>query len=205
MKQKIPAARTKPETEGYEMETAVSDITWVSESIAPWLSSTHAQPILVDALQRKQALGQFMTPDWVADFMASMFTDRWQSLDLLDAGAGLGALTAAVIRRVCSSRTRPVTASVTAYELDSALIDPLRETMDKCRRSCERAGISFSATVLNRDFIADAARRIQGGLGIEEFTRFDAAIVNPPYHKIHGNSATRMQLRYALVETSNLY
>jgi len=160
---------------------------------------------LVDALQRKQALGQFMTPDWVADFMASMFTDRWQSLDLLDAGAGLGALTAAVIRRVCSSRTRPVTASVTAYELDSALIDPLRETMDKCRRSCERAGISFSATVLNRDFIADAARRIQGGLGIEEFTRFDAAIVNPPYHKIHGNSATRMQLRYALVETSNLY
>lgn len=146
-----------------------------------------------------------MTPVWVADFMASMFSGRWKSLELLDAGAGRGALTAAVIRRVCSSQRSPERVSVTAYELDSKLIDALRETMDECRFMCKNAGIDFSATVFNKDFIAEAAPMVLGSLGMAGSTRFDAAIVNPPYHKIHSDSETRTQLRSALVETTNLY
>ncbi|MBM3323047.1 SAM-dependent methyltransferase [candidate division WOR-3 bacterium] len=99
----------------------------------------------------------------------------------------------------------PESVAVSAYELDSTLIDPLRSTMDDCRRMCRRVGIGFQATVLNEDFIAAAAPIIRADLGMENFTQFDAAIVNPPYHKIHGNSTTRMQLRSSLVETSNLY
>jgi adenine-specific DNA-methyltransferase len=205
MKRQSHTSLPRPTTDNYQTEPAAPDITWVSESIAPWLSSTHAEANLGDALQRKQALGQFMTPGWVAEFMASLFTARWKSVSLLDAGAGAGALTAAVIRRLCSARVRPERVSVTAYELDSALMDALRNTMNDCRHSCERAAMNFSATVLNQDFIAEAAPMVLGSLGTHDFAQFDAAIVNPPYHKIHGDSATRMQLRSALVETSNLY
>jgi predicted RNA methylase len=45
---------------------------------------------------RRHELGQFLTPDPVADFMASLFESRWQEWNLLDAGAGSGALSAAL-------------------------------------------------------------------------------------------------------------
>ncbi len=40
----------------------------------------------------KGALGQFMTPYKIAEFMASLFKNRHNAV-LLDAGAGIGSLT----------------------------------------------------------------------------------------------------------------
>src|SRR5208282_2411776 len=51
-------------------------------------------------LKRKSALGQFMTPASLARFMASLFSDSTlQTCHLLDAGAGIGALSAAFLER----------------------------------------------------------------------------------------------------------
>ena len=154
---------------------------------------------------RRHELGQFLTPHPVADFMASLFEARWQELDLLDAGAGDGALTAALVRRLCASRHRPRRISVTACELDEALIESLHATLRGCQQECERAGVRFSATVLNEDFIAAAVPMVRSDLFGSHKPRFNAAIVNPPYRKIHGDSATRLMLRSAGIETSNLY
>ena len=74
---------------------------------------------------------------------------------------GAGALSAAVVRLLCA-RQRPKHISITAYEIDTTLIEPLRVTMVECRRHCERAGISFSATVFNEDLIATAMHEVQG-------------------------------------------
>lgn len=52
------------------------------------------------ALKRKSALGQFMTPAPVARFMASLFPpSTLQKCTLLDAGAGVGALSCAFLDR----------------------------------------------------------------------------------------------------------
>ena len=48
--------------------------------------------------RRRSKLGQFMTPGNVAGFMASMFGDLPDEVRLLDAGAGMGALTAAFVQ-----------------------------------------------------------------------------------------------------------
>jgi adenine-specific DNA-methyltransferase len=141
----------------------------------------------------------------VADFMASLFEARWQELDLLDAGAGDGALTAALVRRLCASRYRPTRISITACELDEALIESLHATFHSYKQECERAGIEFSATVLNEDFIAAAVPMVRSDLFGSHRPRFNAAIVNPPYRKIRSDSATRLLLRSAGIETSNLY
>lgn len=137
--------------------------------------------------------------------MASLFDAHWQELDLLDAGAGAGALSLAFVQRLCAEPRRPNRVSVTAYEIDSALIVRLRETMSQCQRECERAGITFSATVLNEDFIETAVPMVRGDLFGSQSPRFNAAIVNPPYRKIRSDSTARLLLRSAGIETGNLY
>ncbi len=154
---------------------------------------------------RRHELGQFLTPHPVADFMAFLFEARWQELDLLDAGAGGGALSAALVRRLCASRHKPTRISVTACELDEALIESLHATLRGCQQECERAGIQFSATVLNEDFIAAAVPMVRDELFVAREPRFNAAIVNPPYRKIRSDSSTRLLLRSAGIETGNLY
>ncbi len=158
-----------------------------------------------DESSRRQELGQFLTPKPVADFMASLFEARWRELNLLDAGAGTGALSAALVRRFCSQGRNLDRISITAYELDPSLIGPLHDTLSGCQRDCERAGISFSTTVFNEDFIEGAVPQVRGELFAPNPPRFNAAIANPPYRKIRSDSMTRLTLRSAGIETGNLY
>ena len=137
--------------------------------------------------------------------MASLFEARWRELDLLDAGAGKGALALALVKRLCASPQKPGRISVTAYELDESLIEALQANLRNCRRECERAGVRFSASVFNEDFVAAAAPMVRGDFFAAQRPHFNAAIVNPPYRKIHSESPTRLRLRSAGIETSNLY
>lgn len=154
---------------------------------------------------KQHELGQFLTPNPIAELMASLFEIHRNEVHLLDAGAGAGALSAALIGRLCRDARKPKRISVTAYEIDGAQIEPLRARLDGCRRECARAGISFSATVLNEDFIAAAVPMVRDDLFASEAPRFNTAIVNPPYRKIRSDSPTRLLLRSAGIETSNLY
>ena len=149
-------------------------------------------------------LGQFLTPQPIAEFMASLFTHLPPVVRLLDAGAGAGALTRAFIRRVCRERMAQ-RIEVTAWELDIEILPRLRATMDECGRECIAHGIAFASTVRNGDFIQDMAPLMAGDLFGTRPPAFDAAITNPPYRKINTTSAERRALRVAGVETSNLY
>ena len=167
------------------------------------LDVTHS--LTLDPTDKRYKLGQFLTPETIANFLASLFDARWEELDLLDAGAGTGALSAALVKRLGASSYRPKRISVTAYELDEPLIEPLRATLLACQHECEGAGIRFSAAVFNEDFIAAAVPMVRSDLFGSHKPRFNAAIVNPPYRKIRSDSTTRLLLRSAGIETSNLY
>jgi adenine-specific DNA-methyltransferase len=140
--------------------------------------------------QRKAELGQFMTPESVATFMAGLFSERMGAIRLLDAGAGVGSLTAAFLNRWGSDEV-----CATLYEIDATLSSYLRETL---------RGYSgrFEATVIDRDFIRDAVYRITMGSMGASFTH---AILNPPYKKINSDSQHRALLRAVRLETVNLY
>ena len=75
-------------------------------------------------LQQSQrgAKGQFLTPCSVASLMARMFEFNCQDISLLDAGAGIGSLLAAVVCELCQRQNRPRSLHVTAYEIDLILI-----------------------------------------------------------------------------------
>ena len=158
-----------------------------------------------DARKRQGDLGQFLTAMPIATFMASAFGPLPQHVRLLDAGAGSGALTAAFVSRLCSRTDGVHAVQATLYELDPLIQDSLRETMLECRQTCFQAGIAFSFVIHRSDFIQDMSCRLAGDLFGTTPPEFDAAIVNPPYHKIGTDSPERRALRSIGIETSNLY
>jgi adenine-specific DNA-methyltransferase len=90
--------------------------------------------------ERRCDLGQFMTPPATATLMASMFDATLDKLKLLDAGAGVGSLTAAFVSEMCSRKLRPKSIHVTAYEIDPRLCEYLSATLDQCREACRICG-----------------------------------------------------------------
>lgn len=154
----------------------------------------------------RASLGQFMTPGVVAEFMASMFRDLGPEIRLLDAGAGVGSLTAALVHEALGREPRPKTIEATAYEVDAVMLSGLRKVFDTCEATARRARTRFVGRVVERDFIEEGSSFLDPGLFRDgSAPRFNAAIMNPPYRKIGSQSPERLQLRSAGIETSNLY
>jgi adenine-specific DNA-methyltransferase len=153
----------------------------------------------------RAAKGQFLTPPPVARLMASMFEATSGSVRLLDAGAGVGSLTAAFVDEMCRRNSPPAEILVTAYEVDPFFIEYLNETFGLCRAACERQGIRFAGEVMTTDFIEAGINSLDGKLFAQGRNDYTCAILNPPYHKINSGSVTRLLLRSAGIETTNLY
>ena len=81
---------------------------------------------------KKVELGQFLTPMPVAQLMASMIRGSTSATHILDPGAGVGTLFAACVAELSQRRIPPQVITVTAYEIDEALIDYLQYTLDLC-------------------------------------------------------------------------
>jgi adenine-specific DNA-methyltransferase len=153
---------------------------------------------------RRSDLGQFMTPPATARLMASMFEARHAELTLLDAGAGVGSLTAAFVSEVCSRENKPKSIHATLYEIDSELCTYLVSTLRQCKQTCDSVGVAFDSNVIQGDFIDEGARLLRNEM-FAPVRRYNCAIMNPPYRKINSDSTERLALRAIGVETSNLY
>lgn len=164
----------------------------------------------IDATRRLRAdtraeLGQFFTPPSVARLMASMFVARSSHIRLLDAGAGVGSLSAAVVAEMCSRESLPKEITVTACEIDPMLAEYLNDSLELCRAACANVGVAFSSIVLPEDFVAASVAMLRGDMFASPLRTFNAAILNPPYHKILSSSKERRLLREIGVEISNIY
>src|SRR5437867_3936215 len=150
------------------------------------------------------AKGQFFTPVPIAMFMASLFDLEQDTVYLLDAGAGVGSLTAAVAATLCTRDRHPSQVVAAAFENDPVLTPYVTQTLERCRAQCQEAGIRFVAQHAALDFIDFAVYTLSNPL-LMRAGRFDAAILNPPYRKINSDSDVRQSLRLVGIETSNLY
>lgn len=139
----------------------------------------------LDAAHRSK-FGQFFTPEPVAAFMASLIDDDGGTLKLLDPGAGIGLLSAAVLER------RKGRAVVSAWELEPHFLTELQGTLSRYPGKHE---------VRSRDFIVEAVERACTGPS----PSYDAAILNPPYKKIATDSVHRRMVQKLGFPTVNLY
>jgi len=146
--------------------------------------------------KRKSELGQFMTPATVARFMASLFPfSILKTARLLDAGAGMGALSSAALDRFSSKGFSFQHVQVFSYEIDPNLREFLSQTLAKYQ-----GRFDIDISIGRDDFIEAAIEMIFQG---EE--KFTHAILNPPYKKINSASRHRLLLRRVGIETVNLY
>lgn len=160
-----------------QLETADS----VRREVAPRTAQKH-----------KAEFGQFMTPSSVARFMASLFPpSTQQTCRLLDAGAGVGALSCAFLDRWLTGGFGFESVEATAYEIDEKLRGHLAQHLAGYRR--------VTPHIIAGDYIELATAE---GLQDRGYTH---AILNPPYKKINSQSAHRLALRSVGIETVNLY
>jgi adenine-specific DNA-methyltransferase len=151
-------------------------------------------------------MGQFLTAMSTARFMAAMLGERpLPVIRLLDAGAGVGSLSAACIAEICRWSNLPQEIAVTAYEIDPDLAGYLGNTLSLCSKECQQVGIKLTWEILQEDFIEAGVSMLQGGIFAPPLRSFNCAILNPPYRKINSNSRTRKLLQTIGIETSNLY
>lgn len=81
-------------------------------------------------LKQRSELGQILTPHFVAKLMADRLSLHRDSIRLLDPGAGIGSLTAAVVERILQSDQRPASLHVDAFEIDPALANRAVDVWD---------------------------------------------------------------------------
>jgi adenine-specific DNA-methyltransferase len=128
---------------------------------------------------RKSELGQFMTPTSIAQFMSSLFTPFGnQSVRLLDAGAGIGSLTAAFASKALEDQVKSL--DVEVWEIDPKLSTPLTQTLEGCQKAFQDSGSAFSFTSKLEDFVDT----FKLDLFSDQSKVFTHAILNPPYKKI---------------------
>jgi adenine-specific DNA-methyltransferase len=150
---------------------------------------------------KKSLFGQFFTPEKTAIFMASLVADGEGCCRLLDAGAGIGSLSAAFLDRWRKGGFRFKQVEVDAFELDSALIKCLAQTLEKY----DYKESDFSCNIYTEDFIHAAVNSLTGNFFSAPLKLYTHVILNPPYKKINSHSAHRSALRRVGIETVNLY
>lgn len=143
---------------------------------------------------RRSAMGQFMTPSPIAEFMASLFR-RWPAeVTVLDAGAGIGSLSLAFADQFAAKAPEGARLSIHAYEVEPVLLSYLRDRLASLR------SMLVSTKVMDRDFLREGAFGLSSG-----DVQFTHAIINPPYKKIGASSEYRLMLRPLGIEATNLY
>ena len=140
--------------------------------------------------------------------MASLFENTSNDMRILDPGAGVGSLTAALVERLCKKGPKPHSAMFTCYEIEPLLIGYLQNTLDEAVSHCGLSQIKATSEIRETDFICSG----QSGTQPNSFDTdqqsdddFTHVIMNPPYKKINSASPHRAALRKAGIETSNLY
>ncbi len=149
-----------------------------------------------------------MTPAPIGYFMSSLFCDASGEVRLLDAGAGVGSLTAAFVEMLCRRSKKPQSASLVCYEIESMSLDYLSSSLAEAEAQCAGAEIAASSEIRTDDFILSHSDEYQADIFHgQKATKdgFTHVIMNPPYKKINAGSGHRAALRKAGIETSNLY
>lgn len=158
------------------MESAIADIENRRRQATKGLDQEH-----------RSTFGQFFTPEPVAEFMASLVeSGSTGKVSVLDPGAGIGLLSAAVLARLDGR------GNATAYEIEPTFQTELARTL---------RAFPGEHVVHRKDFIHHAVELVAGGRA----PGYDVAILNPPYKKIQTGSVHRTLVRKLGVETSNLY
>jgi adenine-specific DNA-methyltransferase len=155
-------------------------------------------------IEKRSQLGQFLTPASIARFMARQFNNLSGHISLLDAGAGVGALSAAFVEQLLVSNNPVESCFITAYEIEPSFIPCLKQRLTECCAALEYKGIKSGYCLYEKNFIEDSAK-INLLVDHKHRNLFSHIILNPPYKKINSQSSEKKFLINLGIDTVNLY
>lgn len=147
--------------------------------------------------ERKE-YGQFFTAETSAQFMSSLFNIDINKcrLNILDAGAGSGILTAALIDHLLNKGYKGEI-NVTCYENDLNILPVLNDNLAEIAGSVP----SFKYKIINTNFITSEPF----GVFFQGEEKVDLVIGNPPYKKISSDSPEARHMKEICYGAPNLY
>lgn len=163
------------------------------------VGNTNAFIASVPKSQRKK-FGQFFTTAKTAMYMAALFCIdlNKEELSLLDAGAGTGILSAALLDRIFQmGYTGKI--KLTCYETDSVVLPVLEQNLKLAK---EKYGINYS--IKTENYITSQYFGI-GTLLDEDSCKYDYIIGNPPYLKISKDAPEAISMPLVCHGAPNLY
>ena len=153
----------------------------------------------VPKTQRKK-FGQFFTTAQTAKFMASLFEIDFNKpeLDILDAGAGTGILSAALLDHIYSSGYKGIV-NLTCYETDSVVLPILIQNLKLAQNNYD---INFN--ILAQNYITSQSFG-SNTLFEDDCSKYDYIIGNPPYMKIPKDAPEAQAMSAVCYGAPNLY
>ncbi len=160
----------------------------------------------IDAMPKKERkkYGQFFTSMETARFMAQLFTIPKDKSDVsvLDAGAGSGILTCALIERL-EKIDEIETINITCYENDENVLQLLKKNLQLCADTVNK---NINWTIHSDNYILSQYLDFNHMIG-ENFepNKFDLIIGNPPYMKIPKNAPEAKAMSDVCYGAPNMY
>lgn len=162
--------------------------------------------LYIDKMPKKERkkYGQFFTSEETALFMAGLYNipDSYTNLSILDAGAGSGILSCALIERLHSMKNLE-RIELTCYENDSNILEILKNNLEYIK---ENSRIAFEYRLLTDNYITSQYLDFNEMIGGNENPiKYDVVIGNPPYMKMPKDSPEASAMPIVCYGAPNLY
>jgi adenine-specific DNA-methyltransferase len=169
----------------------------------PFLDS-HGQSMMESVPRSQRAtFGQYLSPAWLARRMVAWLAPLPSRARVLDPGAGLGILSAALWEH-CSTVKHLQQLQLVSVEQDQRLAHELSALYEQRNTRDEAINDGWTRRVVAQDFVTYALEqlRAQGTAGEHGF---DVVVMNPPYRKLARGTAQRESLKQVGLDYNNLY
>jgi len=160
----------------------------------------------IDNIPKKERkkYGQFFTSKETAYFMAGLYNipENKSKVSILDAGAGSGILSCALIERL-EQMASVQTIELTCYENDDNILGLLRENLQACQENSKK---DIQVHIITDNYITSQYLDFNHMLGGNpEPKKYDFVIGNPPYMKIPKDAPEATAMPEVCYGAPNLY
>ena len=160
----------------------------------------------IDSMPKKERkkYGQFFTSKETARFMADLYniSDNKPKVSILDAGAGSGILSCALIERL-EQMASVQTIELTCYENDANILGLLEENLHTCQVNSKK---DVKIEIVTDNYITSQYLDFNQMLGGNpEPKKYDLVIGNPPYMKIPKDAPEATAMPEVCYGAPNLY
>ncbi len=155
--------------------------------------------------KERKKIWSIFTSKETARFMAGLYNipDNKSKVSILDAGAGSGILSCALIERLEQMASVQMI-ELTCYENDDNILGLLKENLQTCHESSQKKSINIQ--IITDNYITSQYLDFNHMIGGNPNSpKYDVVIGNPPYMKIPKNAPEATAMPEVCYGAPNLY